>query len=47
MSDVPVGWWPCDGCGGDVRPADAHTKEVPTAEGTETLSFCERCWDDE
>lgn len=40
------GWWQCEGCGGDVRPADAHTKRVPTHEGSELLAFCERCWNE-
>lgn len=45
--DVDPGWWQCDGCNGDVRPKNAHTKEVPGPDGTEILAFCDRCWDDE
>lgn len=45
MSDAQpnAGWWQCEGCGGDVRPINAHTKTVSTHEGTELLAFCEDC----
>lgn len=44
--DVEPGRWPCDGCGGDVSPDKAHTKEVPGYDGPETLAFCEDCWNE-
>lgn len=47
MTDPEPGWWECEGCDGDVRPADAHTKDVPGTEGPIMLAFCPECWDDE
>jgi hypothetical protein len=46
-ANADPGWWNCDACGGDVRPIDAHTKTVPTHEGTELLAFCETCTEDD
>lgn len=41
------GWWKCDGCGGDVRPADAYTETVDGGRGNvETLAFCQDCTED-
>jgi hypothetical protein len=38
------GWWQCEQCNGDVRPADATTKRVDGGKGNiELLAFCEDC----
>lgn len=42
------GRWQCEGCGGDVRPADAYTKDVEGGRGnTELLAFCPDCTEGE
>jgi len=47
MSHIEPGWWQCESCSGDVRPADAYTVEVDGGKGNmELLAFCEACADE-
>jgi len=38
------GWWQCEECNADIRPADAHTETEPGHDGPVTLAFCDDCY---